>query len=295
MKRFLALAVLPLMLGGTWGTALANQQEQVTLGKHLVEHLGCLYCHGLGGRKGIDNPNAIRKYVPAWDEKEFIERYPNKEAIAAVIQKGRFPAKDPDAKGNPIPMPPWGNRIKPEEMDAILAYMWYLRETPLETHEKGGMGAIEDDSIDPATAALIATLEETKNEEQIKKMKHNGHVGESKVELGRALVEHLGCLHCHGLGGRQGLPNPNAIRKYVPAWDEKEFIDRYPVDDGIRYVITNGRQPEKDPKAASSPIPMPPWGNRLKPAEMDAIIAYIWSLRDTPKESHPKGGRGAEE
>jgi len=104
----------------------------------------------------------------------------------------------------------------------------------------------------------------------------------------------LGCLHCHGLGGRQGIPNPNAVRKYVPAWDEEEFITRYPVDDGIRYVITNGRYPAKDPAATSSPVPMPPWGNRLKPLEMDAIVSYIFSLRNTPMESHGTGGRGAE-
>jgi mono/diheme cytochrome c family protein len=282
MKRLLALVALPLILAGSLGTAQAQPTDPVTLGKHLVEHLGCLYCHGLGGRQGIDNPNAIRKYVPAWDEKEFIEKYTAKEAVAAVIRKGRFPAKDLKATGNPIPMPPWGNRLKPEEMDAMLAYIWSLRETPVESHAKGGLGTVEDDSIDPTTAALIAILEQNKEI-------HSAHAfdrtGNPKADLGRALVEHLGCLHCHGLEGRQGLPNPNAVRKYVPAWDEKEFIERYPVDDGVRYVITNGRTPKKDPAATSSPIPMPPWGNRLKSMELDAIVAYIWSLRESEKDA----------
>jgi len=80
----------------------------------------------------------------------------------------------------------------------------------------------------------------------------------------------------------------------VPAWDEPAFAERYPVDDGVRFVITNGRVPEKDPKADGSPIPMPPWGNRLTKDEVDAIVAYIWSLRETPMATHPQGGRGRE-
>jgi len=291
MKRFLILAALPLVLAGSWGTARAEQVDQVTLGKDLVKHLGCLYCHGLGGRKGIDNPNAVRKYVPAWDEKAFIERFPKKDAVSAVIRKGRFPAKDTNAEGSPIPMPPWGNRLKPEEMDAVLTYIWSLRDTPISKHQKGGQGAIEDDSIDPTTAAMIAAIEESKPDTSVH---HYKRTGNHEVDLGKALVEHLGCLYCHGLGGRQGLPNPNALRKHVPAWDAKEFITRYPVDDGIRYVITHGRAPAKDPAATGSPVPMPPWGNRLKKEEMDAIVAYIFSLRGTPVKSHDTGGRGAE-
>ncbi len=178
-------------------------------------------------------------------------------------------------------------------MSAILAYIWHLGETPVDTHEAGGEGAVDEDAIDPETAALIATLEQNKalntKKGDIKR------TGNHKTDLGHALVQHLGCLHCHGLGGRQGIPNPNAVRKYVPSWDSQEFINRYPVDDGVRYVITNGRMPKKDPNATSSPLPMPPWGNRLKPKELDAIVDYIWSLRDTSVESHDKGGRGAEE
>ena len=112
------------------------------------------------------------------------------------------------------------------------------------------------------------------------------------VKFGGKLVEHLGCLYCHGLGGRQGIENPNAVRKHVPSWDSPEFVRRYPVDDGVRYVIEKGRVPKKDPKAKGSPVPMPPWGNRLNKDELDAIVAYIWSLRNTPVSTHEKGGRG---
>lgn len=294
MKRFLALLVVPAMVLGVWGTGYAMENNLVKLGEDLVEHLGCLYCHGLGGKKGIDNPNAKRQYVPAWDEEEFIKRYPVDDGVRFVITNGRFPEQAKGAEGSPIPMPPWGNRLSGEEMDAIVAYIWSLRDTPVESHAKGGRGAIPEED-DKATRDLQAMLA-AKGEEDGPDTPSGYRAGpaDSPVALGHGLVEHLGCLYCHGLGGRQGIDNPNAKRKYVPAWDEKEFIQRYPTDAGVRAVITNGRFPEKATGAKSSPIPMPPWGNRLSREEMDAIIAYIWSLRDTPVESHDKGGRGGE-
>ena len=279
LSMLLAWPVLP---------AVAAEEHPKVLGKHLVEHLGCLYCHGLGGRKGLENPDAVRKYIPGWDEQAFIARYPSDEGLRQVIIKGRFPQRAKDAKGNPIPMPPWGNRIKPGELDAIVAYIMSLRETPVSAHEKGGLGAVEDDDDGSSLLPLPVSVDEPR-------VPHRTDGPNPQIALGKGLVNHLGCLYCHGLGGREGLPNPSAMRKHVPAWDSKEFIARYPVDDGVRYVITNGRKPQKDPAVSGTPIPMPPWGNRIKPNELDAIVAYIWSLRDTPVSSHQKGGLGSGE
>jgi len=282
-----ALAVALLWVGLPQG-ARASEKDTVKLGADLVEHLGCLYCHGLGGRKGLDNPNAKRKYVPAWDEKAFTERYPVPDKVRQTIREGRFPEKAADAKGSPIPMPPWGNRLSDKEMDAIIAYIWSLRETPVAAHPQGGRGATIPDAVPEHLPPMIPDVDT--------EPRAHGMVPEDKdpAYVGKQLVEHLGCLYCHGLGGTKGLDNPNAKRKYVPSWDEKAFAERYPVDDGVRYVIQNGRIPEKDPKAEGSPIPMPPWGNRLTKDEIDDIVAYIWSLRDTPMDSHPHGGRGRE-
>ncbi|MFQ5509805.1 MAG: c-type cytochrome [Leptospirillia bacterium] len=289
MKRFLVLVALPLVLAMGPATGSAAEQDPVKLGAGLVEHLGCLFCHGLGGRKGIENPNAVRKYVPAWDEQAFIERYPKPNGLKDTIRKGRFPEKARGATGNPIPMPPWGNRLSDTEMDAIIAYIWSLRETPAETHAKGGRGALEPE--------ITSSLEGYPTLDRGVAPAPRSHTGipstaDPQVALGEELVKHLGCLYCHGLGGRKGIENPNAVRKYVPAWDEAAFAQRYPVDDGVRYVIEKGRFPAKDPDAKGNPVPMPPWGNRINAEELDAIVSYIWSLRETPVETHQKGGLG---
>jgi mono/diheme cytochrome c family protein len=318
MKRLLALAAAPLVAMSVWGAAPAwgagadtgtsngllmelwgispeIQNDPVKFGGKLVEHLGCLYCHGLGGRQGIENPNAVRKYVPAWDEKAFIKRYPTPEKVRETIRNGRFPDKDPKADGSPIPMPPWGNRLNDKELDAIIAYIWSLRATPVDAHPKGGVGAIETAEQDAPESPLTGLPVAIPAPDTTSKAHTKPPGADNPVTLGHDLVEHLGCLYCHGLGGRQGINNPNAVRKHVPSWDSPEFIHRYPVDDGVRYVIEKGRVPKKDPKADGSPIPMPPWGNRLTKDELDAIVAYIWSLRQTPVSSHEKGGRGSEE
>lgn len=275
---WLVAAAFLILLGGVAAT-YAEEDDPVKLGRNLVQHLGCLFCHGLGGREGIVNPNAERQYVPAWDEAEFIEKYPDPEEVKKTIQEGRFPDKAENATGNPIPMPPWGNRLTEVEMDAIIAYIWSMRDTPVSAHEQGGWGA------QAAKEAYQPPLPVAARPAQKAGAEHDHHVasmqaGESaQVQKGKALVGYLGCLHCHGQGDEKGMENPNAERKHVPNWDDEEFARRYAVADGVRYVIEKGRVPEKDPQAVGNPVPMPPFGGQVSEGEMDAIIAYIWSLR----------------
>jgi mono/diheme cytochrome c family protein len=279
--REVAAAVGVFVLVAAWAVpAPAVEKDPGVRGHDLVEHRGCLFCHGLGGRKGIVNPNAKRKYVPSWDDPEFAERYPTPEKVRDTIREGRFPDKADDATGSPVPMPPWGNRLKPAEVDAIIAYIWSLRDTPVSSHPQGGRGA------DDAESAYLPTL---KGEAPAPAEDMDEHMhappethGGALVEQGRSMVQYLGCLHCHGVAGHEGMENPNAKRKHVPAWDDEDFIKRYPVDDGVRWVIVNGRKPEKAPDATDDPVPMPPFGRMLSTEEMDAIVAYIWSLREPP-------------
>lgn len=283
MQRILILAVAVCLTAIPAWNAQAAAEDPVSLGRNLVQHLGCLFCHGLGGREGIVNPNAERGYVPAWDEKEFIEKFSDPEDVIKVIRKGRFPDAIVGATSTPIPMPPWGNRLKDEEMNAIIAYMWDLRKTPLESHQQGGWGA-EEARIAYEPAILVdreAMAAEAAAEEVHRHAPPMTGAG-AQVTRGRALVEYLGCLHCHGVGDHPSMENPNAERKDVPVWDDAEFVRRYQVEDGVRYVIEKGRMPKKADGAEGTPVPMPPFGHLLTNDEMDAVIAYIWSLREAP-------------
>jgi mono/diheme cytochrome c family protein len=272
------------LLTDLWGITPQDRQNPPEYGEKLVEHLGCLYCHGLGGQKGITNPSAKdNKNVPSWDSPDFVKKYPTEDKVRETIQKGRHPDAIENADTSPIPMPPWGNRLSDPEMDAIVAYIWSLRDTPVASHPEGGRGAADAESAylpglppKPAPAPV--------EDDHMHKAPRT--LNTALVRKGASLVDYLGCLHCHGLGGREGMDNPNAKRKHVPAWDDPEFIKKYPVDDGVRWVITKGRKPERDPEATDYPVPMPAFGNQISNDELDAIVAYIWSLRATPVASH---------
>jgi len=272
------------LLTSLWGITAEDRQNLPEYGEKLVDHLGCLYCHGLGGRKGIMNPNAQdQKTIPSWDDPEFVDRYPTSEKVRQTIQEGRHPDRAADADSNPIPMPPWGNRLSPTEVDAIVAYIWSMRDTPVASHAEGGRGA--DDTRSAYLPGIPPPLAPAEEEDEHDHMAPRT-LDTALVRKGASLVDYLGCLHCHGLGGREGIDNPNAMRKHVPAWDDPEFIKRYAVPDGVRWVVTKGRTPERDPDADGSPIPMPPFGNQISDDELEAIVAYIWSLRDAPVMEH---------
>jgi mono/diheme cytochrome c family protein len=275
------------LLKDLWGITPTDRRNPAEYGEKLVDHLGCLYCHGLGGREGIMNPNAKdNKNVPSWDSPEFVKRYPTEEKVRETIQKGRHPDPALDATSTPIPMPPWGNRLSDQEVDGIVAYIWSLRDSPTSSHPEGGRGAEDAQSaylpgIPPEMAP--APVEED-HEHRAPRTTDT-----ALVRKGAALVNYLGCLHCHGVGGREGMDNPNAMRKHVPAWDDPEFIKKYPVDDGVRWVIEKGRVPERDPKADGTPVPMPPFAGQLTGDDLDALVAYIFSLREAPVTMHGHG------
>lgn len=279
------------LLTDLWGITPADRQNPPQYGEKLVDHLGCLYCHGLGGREGIMNPNAKdNKHIPSWDSPDFAKKYPTEDKVRETIEKGRHPDAIENADTTPIPMPPWGNRLSDQEVDGIVAYIWSLRDTPTASHLEGGRGAEDAQSaylpgIPPAPAPAPVADEEHSH-------RAPRTLNTALVRNGASLVDYLGCLHCHGVGGRQGMDNPNAVRKHVPAWDDPEFIKKYPVADGVRWVIEMGRTPERDPKATDVPVPMPAFGNQISDDELDAIVAYIWSLREVPAAARDQGMPG---
>jgi len=275
------------LLTDLWGITPHDRQNPAQYGEKLVDHLGCLYCHGLGGREGIMNPNAKdNKHVPSWDSPDFVKKYPTEDKVRETIEKGRHPDAIDNADTTPIPMPPWGNRLSDPEIDGIVAYIWSLRDTPTASHPEGGRGA--DDAQSAYLPGIPPEAAPAPAEDDHDHMAPRT-LDTALVRKGASLVDYLGCLHCHGVGGREGMENPNAMRKHVPAWDDPEFIKKYPVADGVRWVIEKGRMPERDPKAEGTPVPMPPFGNQISEDEMDAIVAYIWSLREVPPSARDHG------
>lgn len=101
------------------------------------------------------------------------------------------------------------------------------------------------------------------------------------VKRGEVLFNRVGCVGCHGGNGEGGYVNNNVVGGKIPSltfaadgYSHEEMHER----------ITKGKV--SDPADASLPAPliqMPAWGQVLTPDEIDALVAYVSSLR-------PSGG-----
>jgi mono/diheme cytochrome c family protein len=104
----------------------------------------------------------------------------------------------------------------------------------------------------------------------------------SDIERGRAVFEKFGCTACHGMEGVGGRRNWNAgLGQEVPSL---LYVKAYYGQDvePLKRLIRNGRQPV--PRAdATAPQPglyMPSWKDRISEEDLDALVAYLFSLAD---------------
>ena len=132
--------------------------KAIALGEYLYQTMGCMTCHGIAGRGGVDNYNYIKKTVPAHDRtatKIFLADAEDREAFLSLIQKGADlinPAEPPDISRYrvvmsrfkaavkliqngknavrldlagpepPLQMPAWKNKLSRKQIHAILGY-----------------------------------------------------------------------------------------------------------------------------------------------------------------------------
>jgi mono/diheme cytochrome c family protein len=104
----------------------------------------------------------------------------------------------------------------------------------------------------------------------------------SVVEHGQAVFEQFGCAACHGIGGVGGRRNWNAgLGEEIPPL---LYVKAYYGADveSLKALIRDGRQPA--PRAfVHRPRPglyMPAWKDRISEEELDALVAYLFSLAD---------------
>lgn len=133
--------------------------SKVEKGKASFLKFGCVACHGKNGQGGIENPNYIKKTIPALNtlaekmllfEKEDVEKIVNYleqgvqletlaqeapvprfsavlaqyKSVKDTIKKGIKAGKlDPNGAEPPLYMPTWGTRLSDEDIGGIIAYL----------------------------------------------------------------------------------------------------------------------------------------------------------------------------
>jgi mono/diheme cytochrome c family protein len=90
---------------------------------------------------------------------------------------------------------------------------------------------------------------------------------------GAILYQARGCLNCHGPNGLGGVPNPSSPDKAIPPLTGADFRAEFPPD-AIAKMIRDGSVLGKAPIAS-----MPHWGGILTDQQIEALVAYIGTLK----------------
>jgi mono/diheme cytochrome c family protein len=102
-------------------------------------------------------------------------------------------------------------------------------------------------------------------------------LGGDALARGHALYARAGCVACHGKAGAGGYPNNNVPGGKIPALIGA--AERFTKEE-LKVKIKNGVSPARaDPSGPEPLVAMPRWGEVLKEDELDAVAAYVLSLK----------------
>jgi cbb3-type cytochrome c oxidase subunit III len=96
------------------------------------------------------------------------------------------------------------------------------------------------------------------------------------VVEGAQLYVRYGCINCHGPNGLGGVPNPQSPDKSIPALSGADFFHEFNTDKKIIDVIRSGSVIGRAPI-----VSMPHWGGILSDAQLQALTAYIKTLKSS--------------
>ena len=98
--------------------------------------------------------------------------------------------------------------------------------------------------------------------------------GQGPAVAGAALYVRYGCINCHGPSGLGGVPNPLSPDKSIPPLSGGGFRHDFPTDAAIAAIIRSGSVIGKAPI-----VSMPHWGGVIPQADVNALIAYLKTLK----------------
>jgi mono/diheme cytochrome c family protein len=108
-----------------WRTAEATALPAAERGKLIFNKAGCVACHGQFGGGGYPNNNVAGGLIPSLTN---VSDGYSKAELHTKIQNGQIsmPA-DMSAPKPLIYMPKWGDQLKPDEIDALVEYLFSLK------------------------------------------------------------------------------------------------------------------------------------------------------------------------
>ena len=122
-------------LRATSGQILPEDAAAVRGGELALE-LSCFSCHGALGSGGVSNPGSFKGYVPAFWGADFDELVRDDGELRRWIADGKISriAEHPIGKvffeRQALKMPAYGKLLPPADVDALVAYVRWIRTGP---------------------------------------------------------------------------------------------------------------------------------------------------------------------
>ena len=221
-------------------------------GRRLAEGTGCYGCHGPEGMRGAANPGRTDLTVPTWE--------------GDLMMFGHDPGD-----------------IREWIRDGVTRARAQSQSWRQE-RDRGAlkMPAFKDRLSESQIADLVAFVSAVHGIPEPE---------DSTVIRGRDRIAALGCIGCHGPGGRLARRNPGSLKGYVPSWDGGDFPELVQDKAEFREWVERGvsRRFERNPLAGfflkRAALKMPAFERFLEPGDIDDLWAYVQWLR-SPTTHH---------
>ncbi len=246
--RWNAAVVFSLVLISAIAVAFARRPvlSPAERGRRLAERTGCFGCHGPGGIRGANNHGRLDKTVPNFEDD--------------VMMYAKTPDEIHEWIHNGVTRKKSASTTWREDRDRGVLKMPAF---------KGRMSERDMDALVAYVMAASGTPEPA----------------DTLAALGLRRADDLGCVGCHGPGGRLARPNPGSWKGYVPPWDGADFSELVRDSTEFRQWVERGvnHRFEANPIAAfflkRAVLKMPAYETHLEPTDVPALWAYVTWLR----------------
>ena len=252
MRKVVAALVGLVLVGGITAFAMVRPRlPAAERGRRLAERTGCFACHGPGGTRGVANPGRVDRTVPNFADDVMMYARTGDE-IHEWIHEGSTEKKR-------------------------------ASQTWRQERERGALkmpafkGRMSERQMEDLVAYVMVMAGIPTPEDSLS-------------ALGLERADALGCVGCHGPGGRLARSNPGSLKGYVPSWDGADFPQLVRDRTEFRQWIDRGvsERFEQDRLARffldRAVLRMPAYERRLDPGDVDALWAYVQWLRSSKPE-----------
>jgi mono/diheme cytochrome c family protein len=252
VRRFAIVAIGIVALAAA-SAAVARRPDlpPAERGRRLAEKFGCFGCHGPGGLQGAKNPGRIDGSVPNFEDD--------------VMMYAKTP----------------------EEIHEWIHFGVSRKKAASRTwqadRDRGAlrMPAFKDRMSERDMHDLVACVLATSG---------SPAPDDSLAAQGLQRAQALGCVGCHGPGGRFARPNRGSWKGYVPSWDGGDFAELVRDSTEFRQWVEHGvsRRFEDDRLASyflrRAVLRMPAYEKHLEPGDVPVLWAYVTWLRSQKEE-----------